>query len=137
MVMKFQLAVLVSLFFLLPVSVSAQQYQPTRTLDQLKFDEAQVQDLFSLFLSRAPYMLDESSDTEQMVRELAPQALEILRPDQRRILQDMQELVPTEELQSFQTMSRKERKRFVFDSAKGFDHPSKQEWLDRIEEMTE
>jgi hypothetical protein len=133
-VMKIQVVALSALMFLLPVAVSAQEFPPSvETLEQLKFDDAQVQDLFSLFFSKAPYLMDDSVDTERMVRELAPQALRILRPEQRRILENLD---PQQELHRFGTMNRNERKRFVLDSARNLVHPSKQEWLDRVEEMT-
>jgi hypothetical protein len=133
--MRILILALAALLLFVPTSVAAQEYRPAlNTIEQLKFDDAQVQDLFSLFLSRAPYMLDESADTEQMVRELAPQALKILRPEQRRILED---LAPTEELHRFGNMNRDERKRFLLDTARNLVHPSKQEWLNRVEEMTQ
>lgn len=125
---------LVIFLFVLPGTVSAQDYQAELDrIDELRFDDAQVQSLFSLFFSQAPYLLDESADTQRILKDLAPQAMQILRPEQRRLLL---ELAPQEELERFGTMSRQERKDFVFDAARGLVHPSKREWLERVEEMT-
>lgn len=118
----------------LPTAATAQDYQQDLDrLNQLRPDQAQVQQIFSLFLSQVPYMLDESADREAMVRELAPQAFQMLRPDQRRFLSEM---APSEQLEGFGSMSRDERTRFVLNQARTLVHPSKREWLDRVEEMT-
>ena len=123
-----------ALTFCLPAAAVAQDYQhELERFEQLKPDDAQVKQIFSLFFSQVPYMLDESADHEAMVRELTPQAFQMLRPDQRRFLS---ELAPSDQLERFGTMSREERTRFVLDQARALAHPSKREWLDRVEEMT-
>lgn len=123
-----------ALVLCLPTSALAQDYQQElERFEQLKPDDAQVKQIFSLFLSQVPYMLDDSADREAMVRELAPQAFEMLRPDQRRFLS---ELAPPEQLERFGSMTRDERTRFVLEQARALAPPSKKEWLDRVEEMT-
>ena len=123
-----------TLVFFLPTAAVAQDYQhELERFEQLKPDDAQVKQIFSLFLSQVPYMLDESVDGEAMVRELAPQAFQMLRPDQRRFLS---ELAPPEQLERFGTMTRDERTQFVLDQARALAPSSKKEWLDRVEEMT-
>ena len=118
----------------LPTAAVAQNYQnELERFEQLKPDDAQVKQIFSLFLSQVPYMLDESTDREAMVRELAPQAFQMLRPGQRRFLS---ELAPADQLERFGSMTREERTQFVLDRARTLAHPSKREWLDRVEEMT-
>lgn len=122
------------LAFCLPTAAVAQDYQhELERFEQLKPDDAQVKQIFSLFLSQVPYMLDESADRESLVRELAPQAFQMLRPDQRRFLS---ELAPSQKLERFGSMSREERTQFVLDQARALAPSSKKEWLDRVEEMT-
>ena len=122
------------LAFCLPTAAVAQDYQhELERFEQLKPDDAQVKQIFSLFLSQVPYMLDESADRESLVRELAPQAFQMLRPDQRRCLS---ELAPSQKLERFGSMSREERTQFVLDQARALAPSSKKEWLDRVEEMT-
>ena len=123
-----------ALLFCTPTAAVAQDYQhELERFEQLKPDDAQVKQIFSLFLSQVPYMLDESADREAMVRDLAPQAFQMLRPDQRRFLS---ELAPPEQLERFGTMTRDERTEFVLEQARAMAPPSKREWLDRVEEMT-
>ncbi|MFA5505889.1 MAG: hypothetical protein WC314_01930 [Vulcanimicrobiota bacterium] len=117
----------------LPGPALAQDHRPEfERFEQLKPDDAQMQEIFSLLLGGLPYILDESADAEAVIRELAPQAMQVLRPEQRRFLA---ELAPPE-LERFGSMNREERKRFVLEQARTLIHPSKQEWLDRVEEMT-
>lgn len=78
-------------------------------------------------------LLDESAQSEQIIQEIAPQALQLLNSQQRRMLT---ELLPQEGLENFGSMSREERSRFLLENARSLVHPSKAEWLDRVEEMT-
>ena len=113
------------LAFCLPTAAVAQDYQhELERFEQLKPDDAQVKQIFSLFLSQVPYMLDESADRESLVRELAPQAFQMLRPDQRRFLS---ELAPSQKLERFGSMSREERTQFVLDQARALAPSSKKE----------
>ena len=103
-------------------------------LGELNFTDEQMTDLFSLFLSKAPQLLNERGDAQRTIAEISPQALRILRPRQRQILGELN-LQPR--LERFGTLSRDERKRFLFDSAKTLVHPSKREWLNRIEDFAD
>lgn len=131
--MKKLLVTFSCLCFLLTGSPAHAEESNLSQLQQLQLSESQVQNLFSLFLSRAPEILSESSDTKSLIAELGPQALEVLTPDQRRALS---RLAPQDQLTRFGEMSQSERKAFMFDSARGLVHPSKQEWIRRMEEMT-
>ena len=84
-------------------------------------------------MSQLPYILDESVSRETLMRDVAPQLEQILRPEQRALLA---EIDSSEQLVEFETMSREERTRYMFEAARGLVHPSKQEWLNRVESMT-
>lgn len=119
----------------LAVGPTQAQEVDLQDLNRLQLSESQVQDLFSLFLSKAPVLLSSDPvDTQELMRELAPRALDVLHPEQVRILNT---LAPQEHLEHFGSMSQEQRTRFVFDRAKTLVHPSKQEWLERFEEMVE
>jgi hypothetical protein len=117
------------------LTVSPAQAQPRPDLSQLQrlqLSDSQVQGLFSIFLSRAPSLLGDSAQAQDVLREIAPQALSLLNQEQRSFLQ---ELAPEEQIQRFGSMTRDERKRFMFDSARSLVHPSKQKWIERAEDM--
>lgn len=103
-------------------------------LEELNFTEQQVSDLFTLFLSRAPQLLDERGDSQRILREISPQALKLLKPEQRRVLQEL-DIQP--QLDRFGSLNQDQRKRVIFDSARTLVHPSKREWLKRIEAFTD
>lgn len=106
----------------------------TQQFERLKPSDAQVQDMFSLVLSQLPRLLDETARPEDLAQELAPQMLELLTPQQRNALRE----VDVEgNLSQFSQLSREQRKDLVFDALHLLTHPSKREWLERMEELSE
>ncbi len=129
---SFLIAVLAVTLTLAAPPAQAQPTSDFTRLQNLKLSESQVQGIFSLFLSQAPAILSDSADARRVVDGIAPQALRLLNADQRSMLEEM---APQETLRHFGSMSREERRRFMFDSAQGLVHPSKQEWIRRAEQM--
>ena len=113
---------------------AADPAQEIRKLQKLQPNDQQVQQIFSLFLSQVPALLNDTQNGERLLSELAPQALNLLNEEQQSLLL---ELAPQEQLENFGSMTREERTRFLFNSAQSLVHPSKQEWLQRLEEMVE
>lgn len=126
-----------SLIAALILFLSSQSMAQDKSLQEIKTlqpSDQQVQAIFGLFLSKVPQMLSEGSDRRAQVAELAPQALQLLNPEQRNFLQ---QLAPQENLNDFQLMTESERKDFFFNAFRRLAHPSKRQWLDRMEEFTE
>lgn len=110
------------------------QSREIEDLKRLQLNEHQVESLFSLFLGHIPSLINESTNGEQLMRELAPQALDILNRDQKRALS---RLDPEEKIQRFSSMTREEKTKYMFDNARALVHPSKKEVLDKMEEIVE
>lgn len=125
---------LLLLCYLLTGLCLADQRTEIQKLQRLQPTDAQVEKIFSLFLSNIPALLNESNDGKALMAELAPQALNLLSEEQRGLLE---ELAPQEQLNRFGSMTQEERTRFLFDSANSLVHPSKQEWLRRMQEMVD
>ena len=124
----------ISVLILLLSGQSLAQDTTLQEIQTLQPSDKQVQAIFSLFLSKVPQMLSDDGNRKAQVAELAPQALQLLNPKQRSFLQ---ELAPQNSLNDFQLMTRNERKEFFFNAARRMAHPSKQQWLERMEEITE
>lgn len=125
---------LISAFIFLLSSQSMAQDNTLQELKTLQPSDRQVQAIFSLFLSKVPQMLSEGGNREAQVAELAPQALQLLNPEQRQFLQ---QVAPQSSLQDFQLMTDGERKEFFFNAFRRLAHPSKKQWVDRMEEFSE
>lgn len=114
-------------------TLASAQEQRLKEIQNLQPTDQQVQALFGLFLSKVPQMLQDTDNVQNQVSELAPQALQILSPKQRAFLSEM---APTESMDHFKRMTEQERKQFFFDSARRLAHPSKAEWIDKMEAFT-
>lgn len=121
-------------FLLFAAPSSAEPKSELERLHRLQPNERQVQEIFSLFLSRVPYILSDSADSRQLIEDMAPQALQLLDREQRDFLQ---QLAPQEQSRRFGEMTRNQRTQYVFNAAKSLVHPSERVWLQRMEEMVE
>lgn len=103
-------------------------------LARLKPTDAQMKEMMGLVLTQLPLILDENAQPGDLARQLVPQVARMLTPEQKRMLAEMD---LEQNLTSFGSMSRAERKDMVFETLRLLSHPSKREWLDRAEELSE
>lgn len=119
--------------WLLPSSALADPRTPGDELERLRPTDEQVQAVFGLFLSQVPAILQDK-DRQEVVSQLAPQALHLLNPEQRQALE---KLASSQQLENIQGMTDRQRARLFFDAAQSLAHPSQQEWIQRMEQFTE
>lgn len=103
-------------------------------LARLQPTDAQMKEMMGLVLAQLPALLDENTQPEQLVRQLVPQVTRMLTPEQKQMLAEMD---IEQNLTRFGQMSRAERQDMVFDTLRLLSHPSKREWLNRVEELSE
>lgn len=107
--------------------------QAAQQIQRLTPSDQQVRDVFGLVLGELPRLLDESAQPEDLARELAPKMMQMLNPEQRDALR---ELDLEQNMTNLGSMSRQERKAAVFGALRLLTHPSKQEWLERVEDLS-
>lgn len=130
--MKKKFLVLAMLFAFLSGSALSQDHSDIEKLQRLQLSENQVQRLFSMFFAEVPAIISEEVDADAVIDELGPRALRVLNRDQRNALR---ELDPEGKMHRFSSMTQDERAHFILSSARTLVHPSRKEWIDRIDEM--